>query len=70
VTVKEWIYWPIKPRKGIFLGSRTLWNGTRSWEGEVGNIFEPEEHIKAALVCLSTWENPVYVPWEEDVHGR
>ena len=67
VTVKVWEAVPIKPRTGIYLGKRTLWNGTRTWEDEVGNVFEPEEHIQALLVCFSTNENPVYIPTEKDV---
>lgn len=62
VTLKVWEATSIEPRVGIYLGQRTLWNGTRTWEDEVGNVFEPEEHIKALLVCFSTHENPVYVP--------
>jgi hypothetical protein len=66
VTVKIWEAMPIKPREAIYLGKRTLWNGTRTWEDEVGNIFEPEDHFTAMLVCFSTHENPVYVPMKED----
>lgn len=66
VTIKVWETEQINPRAGIYLGTRTIWNGTRTWEDEVGNIFEPEEHIKAALVCFSTHENPVYVPVPEE----
>ena len=66
VTVKVWEAESINPRTGIYLGKRTLWNGTRTWEDEVGNGFEPEEHIQALLVCFSTNENPVYVPIEQE----
>jgi hypothetical protein len=52
----------IKPRQGIYLGKRTLWNGTRIFEHEVGNIFEPEHHLRAMVVCFSEHENPVYAP--------
>lgn len=62
VTLKVWEVMPIKPRIAIYLGKRTIWNGTHTWDDEVGNVFEPEEHITAALVCFSTRENPVYVP--------
>jgi hypothetical protein len=66
VTRKEWIIWPIKPRGAIFLGWRTLSNGVREWEDEVGAIFIPDKdgYLKAAMVCFSTRENPVYVPVE------
>lgn len=62
ITVKVWERKEITPRLAIYLGKRTLWNGTRTWEDEVGNVFEPEEHIKALLVCFSAHTNPVYVP--------
>lgn len=63
-TRKEWYIWPIKERQAIFLGWRTLSNGVREWEDEVGAIYQPDKdgYIKAALVCFSTRENPVYVP--------
>lgn len=66
VTRKEWFIWPIKPRDAIFLGWRTLSNGVREWENEVGAIYTPDKdgYIKAALVCFSPHENPVYVPAE------
>lgn len=67
-VVKVWELWPITPRQAIFLGWRTLCNGTREWEDEVGAIFTPDKdgYFKAALVCFSTRENPVYVPAEND----
>jgi hypothetical protein len=61
-TVKAWEPWQVKERRAIFLGWRTLSNGIREWEPEAGAIFTPESYIKAALVCFSTKENPVYVP--------
>lgn len=63
-TLKVWETWPIKERQAIFLGWRTLVDGVREWEDEVGGIFIPERHFRAALVCFSTRENPVYVPIE------
>lgn len=65
-TTKIWEAWPIKPRTAIYLGLRTLSNGVREWEDEVGAIYIPDTdgYIKAALVCFSTKENPVYVPVE------
>lgn len=60
VWVKRFAY--PKPRAGLFLGYRTLQNGTRTYEDEVGYIFEPSEYIKAALVVFSEHTNPVYVP--------
>jgi len=63
-TRKFWDVWNIAPRTAVFLGWRTLSNGRREWEPEVGAVFIPEKdgYIKSALVCFSTKENPVYVP--------
>ena len=63
-TLKVWEAWPIKERQAIYLGLRTLCNGVREWEDEVGGIFIPDKdgHFQAMLVCFSTRENPVYVP--------
>lgn len=70
-TRKVWEPWAIKPRAALFLGWRTLINGRREWEPEVGAVFVPDKdgYIKAALVCFSTTENPVYVP-AECLHGE
>jgi hypothetical protein len=62
--MKVWEAWDIKPRRAIFLGLRTLCNGASEWEDEVGYVFDPDKegYFKAALVCFSTRENPVYAP--------
>lgn len=64
--MRVWEAADIKPRQAIFLGLRTLCNGSSEWENEVGYVFDPDKdgYIKAALVCFSTKENPVYVPVE------
>jgi hypothetical protein len=61
-----------KPRKGIFLGQRTLQNGRRITDYELGCIFEPTEYIKAYLVCTSPNEKPFFVLPEdiETIEGR
>lgn len=66
--MKVWEAQPIKPRQAIFLGLRTLCNGSSEWEDEVGYVFDPDKggHFKAMLVCFSTKENPVYVPFSTD----
>lgn len=63
-TLKVWELSAIKPRAAIFLGWRTLSNGVREWEPDVGAVYTPDKdgYIKAALVCFSSRENPVYVP--------
>lgn len=64
---KVWTAIPMKATGGIFLGWRTLREGTRHYEGEeVGWVFTPKgEPITAALVSLSPLLNPVYVPADE-----
>ncbi len=53
------------PRDGIYLGTRTLSDGTRLWESdEVGYIFSPNAYHTAALVAFSLTRNPVYVPMD------
>lgn len=59
---KLWEEKAITPRSGILIGYRNLSNGTREWESEVGYIYTPEEHFRAALVVFSDRENPVYAP--------
>ena len=48
--------------EGLFLGTRTLKNGTRYWMDEAGYIFEPKEHFQAALISPGPRTNPIYVP--------
>ena len=59
---KFWREKAIATRVGILIGYRNLSNGTREWEGDVGYIYSPDEHFRAALVVFSERENPVYVP--------
>ena len=61
----SWKIWETEPYNGsygIFLGYRTLKNGTRWFDSEAGWIFTPKEHFKAALICPSKNRNPVFVP--------
>ena len=59
---KIWEKWPYSTGHGLFLGVRTLSNGTREfWEDE-GYTFIPKEYFRVALICPSTTKNPVYVP--------
>jgi len=46
----------------IFLGYRTLSNGTVEYEDEVENYFYAQDSFKVALVCPGPNLNPVYVP--------
>jgi hypothetical protein len=59
---KYWDSTPFSADGCIFLGTRTLQNGIKEWEGECGWIFDPHERIKAALVCPGPLRKPVLVP--------
>jgi|SRR5690606_31994700 len=61
---RRWKYWKEKDAyisNGIFLGLRSLSNGT-SEPDEYGYQFSAHESFKAALVCPGHNLNPVYVP--------
>ncbi len=59
---KYWEPWTIPPRTGLYIGGRTLSNGQRWYEDDVGVVYEPETYFRAALVVFSTHEKPVLVP--------
>lgn len=62
---KYWDVWAIKPRTALYIGARTLSNGVRWYEQEVGMVYEPRgERIRAALVVFSARERPVLVPFD------
>lgn len=61
---KFWRADPIEPRQGLYIGARTLANGERWIEDEVGYVFEAKERFRAALVVFSARENPVLVPFD------
>jgi len=56
--------WEEKPlgKSCVFLGTRTLQNGRREYDGDYGYYFRPDDYFKAALVSPGPNENPVYVP--------
>jgi len=68
VDHKTYKYWKIitlpSVRSGIFLGYRTIFDGTISYDYEEGHSFIQNKKIRVALVCLSDRENPIYVPIE------
>jgi hypothetical protein len=62
---KYWDAWAIKPRTGLYIGARTLSNGVRWYEPEVGMVYEAKgAHFRAALVVFSAKEKPVLVPFD------
>ena len=48
--------------RGVFLGFRTLSNGTAIYNREEGVVYTPKEYFKCALVSPGPRQNPVYVP--------
>lgn len=61
----ETAYWEacnVARRTGLCIGYRTLYNGDRYWEDDVGYVFNPTEHFRAMLVVFDANTNPVYVP--------
>jgi hypothetical protein len=60
---RNWYAMSMKAREGMYIGTRTLANGTAEWEGEdEGMVFQADEYFRVALVVFSERENPVYVP--------
>lgn len=51
-----------EPIRALYIGTRTLANGTVDWSEDEGNYFKATEHIQAALVCRNARANPIYVP--------
>lgn len=62
---KTWQPRPMEPREGLYIGYRTLADGVRDAEDEVGYTFEPKRHFRAALVVFSDRTNPVLVPLDQ-----
>ena len=61
----SWKIWGKKSysvSSGIFLGYRTLKDGTRNFKYDAGWIFTPKKYFKAALICPTDKINPVFVP--------
>ena len=58
---KVWEETPFALSSAIFLGYRYLKNGHLTYSYEEGCLFHEHERFKAALVCYSVNENPIYV---------
>jgi len=71
VTIYEWKYLSFpEPRWGIFLGYRTLHNGSKSWKKvlfgkPIEGAFVTHTHVRAMLVCTSSKSNPFYTMREK-----
>lgn len=59
-------YWDRRETSGsgLYIGTRTLQNGVRDWDGEYGYTFSPTDHFTAALVVPGPRQNPIYVPMD------
>jgi hypothetical protein len=64
VSLKIWITHDFCRTNCIFLGERTLSNGSRGYDMDYGYIYYPVDYFKAALVSPGPNESPVYVPFE------
>lgn len=59
---KDYKFWhvdQIKPIQGIFLGHRTISEGTREFNEEYIEYL-PQKYIKVSLVSINAKENPFY----------
>lgn len=59
---KQWERTNHEEKQGVFIGTRTLQNGTRFWESECGWCWDKESHFEAALVVFNERQSPVHVP--------
>lgn len=66
--LKTWAPTPCEV-SGIFLGYRTLSNGTRFYDCEEGYSFQHRGTVKAAVICPGPNRNSVYVP-ADSVEGE
>lgn len=57
---KYWKELTIENQEAVFLGTRKLQNGWRSYDCDEGYYFEPDESFIAALVCTGRNKNPFY----------
>jgi hypothetical protein len=64
---KIWKQSDFKREDCIFLGYRTIKNGSICYDSEYGNYFVPSEYIRVMLVSINAKENPIYVPLEQEV---
>lgn len=56
-----WQEWKLgKPFRAMFIGYRTVYNGHREWEDEVGYIFTPHSHQEAWLFVRDARQKPEY----------
>jgi len=53
------------PRRAMYIGFRTKYNGESEWIDEVGNVFTPNEHFEMWLVVEDERHAPYFV-WPDD----
>lgn len=62
-TQKEWRRGGIDARPGVYIGWRTLFDGTTEFDDD-GAVFHPSRHFPAALVVFDARCSPVLVPMD------
>lgn len=61
-----WVPVPHPPKSGVFVGYRTLNVGRVVWGGwEEATEFHRSGSVKAILVAVHLYKNPVYIPRED-----
>jgi hypothetical protein len=63
-TWKLWVPVDYPTRMGVYLGLRSIQDGVRHYDEDVGYYFETRERQTVALVCPGPGKNPIYVPLE------
>jgi hypothetical protein len=61
--IHRWEPIPIK-NEGLFIGTRTLYNGEVEWAEDTGSVFSPKSHFTAALVVPGPRRKPILVPMD------
>lgn len=55
---KEWQF--AAPFRAMYIGYRTVYDGYREWEDEVGYIFTPHAHREVWLFVRDARQNPIH----------
>lgn len=63
---KIWVKEAIEETEAIVIGIRTLSEGYRAYEEDMGFLYYPQKYIKALLVATDIRRNPFYVTFENE----
>jgi len=61
--LKYWARLPVK-NEGLFIGTRTLYDGEVEWTEGTGSVFYPKSHFTAALIVPGPRRKPILVPMD------